>query len=160
MDELEDVDDDSAWLFANIGMNFTGVRPSSRQARFWRAFDDGVIMVADVPPVGVAGFVAVMPLDDEAFVLQLSVRRANQGRGVGRKLMTGIEDWARGQGLSGMTLTTFRDVPWNAPFYASLGYSEIAADKSRPGLMAERALETERGLDAVGPRLAMRKPLT
>lgn len=160
MDELEDVEDDSARLFANIGLNFDSVAPASRQARFWHAFDDGAIMVVDAPPASVAGFVAVFPLDEEAFVAQLSVRRANQGRGLGRRLMLSAEQWARDQEFAGLTLTTFRDVAWNAPFYASLGFSEVAADATRPGLKAEREHETARGLDAVGPRIAMRKPLT
>lgn len=160
LDELEDVDDASADVFRGIGYDFSSVVPASRQARFWRAFDDGIILVADIPHANLAGFAAVLPVDEDAHVLQLSVRRANQGKGVGRRLMQHVEEWARREGYPGMTLTTFRDVAWNAPFYASLGFVEIAADDSRPGLKEEREQEVRRGLDAIGPRLAMRKPLT
>lgn len=31
---------------------------------------------------------------------------------------------AREKGLAALSLTTFRDVPWNAPFYAAFGFRE------------------------------------
>jgi hypothetical protein len=30
--------------------------------------------------------------------------------------------WTVAQGLPSITLTTFRDVPWNAPYYEKLGF--------------------------------------
>ncbi len=36
---------------------------------------------------------------------------------------------ARAQGFDRLSLCTYRDVPWNGPFYASLGFTEVA----RPG---------------------------
>ena len=159
LDELEDVEDDAGSLFATIGMDFSNVVPTSRQARHWDAFDEGVILVADVANAGLAGFIAVEPLDDGAHVQELSVRRANQGRGLGRRLMGEAERWAREQGYPSLTLTTFRDVPWNAPFYASHGFIEVPPDAMPPGLKGARAEETSRGLDRVGHRVAMRKSL-
>jgi hypothetical protein len=37
-----------------------------------------------------------------------------------------VADHARTLGLTSLTLTTFRDVPWNAPFYAKLGFEYVA----------------------------------
>jgi GNAT superfamily N-acetyltransferase len=159
LDELEDVEDDAGSLFADVGFDFAAVQPISRQARYWDAFDDGAIFVADVPHVRLAGFVALAPLDAGAHVLELSVRRANQKRGLGRRLMAAGEDWARAQAFGELTLTTFRDVPWNAPFYARLGFGPLEPGAERPGLAEERRQETARGLDAVGARIAMRKAL-
>jgi hypothetical protein len=45
-----------------------------------------------------------------------------------------------------VTLTTFRDVPWNAPFYARLGFRILEPSAWTPGLMALLALEESRGL--------------
>ena len=56
-----------------------------------------------------------------------------------------------------MTLTTFRDVPWNGPFYAGLGFR--AVDELTPGLAAVRDHEKAIGDDDFGPRIAMRKEL-
>ena len=33
-------------------------------------------------------------------------------------------DWARARGYDDITLATYRDVPWNGPFYASEGFVE------------------------------------
>tara|TARA_R110002167_G_scaffold259854_3_gene466369 strand:+ start:244 stop:756 length:513 start_codon:yes stop_codon:yes gene_type:complete len=159
LDQLEDVEDDAGALFQTLGFDFSNVAPASRQSRYWDAFDDGIIMVAEVPPAGVAGFIAIAPLDDGAHILELSVRRASQKRGLGGRLMAAAETWAREQGFPALTLTTFRDVPWNAPFYARLGFAEVAVDAERPGLQDERAREIARNLDDVAPRLAMRKAL-
>ena len=159
LDDLEEVEDDAGTLFASVGYDFSGVRPASRQARYWDAFDEGAIFVADVPHVGLSGFIALAPLDNGAHVLELSVRRGSQRRGLGRKLMTAGEDWARAQGFGELTLTTFRDVSWNAPFYGRLGFTEVETGAQQPGLAEERRLEIERGLDSAGPRIAMRKAL-
>jgi hypothetical protein len=39
-----------------------------------------------------------------------------------------------------VTLTTFRDVPWNAPFYTRLGFSN-AERQATGGLAAKRELK-------------------
>ena len=65
-----------------------------------------------------------------------------------------FHDWAQLHGLPAVTLTTFRDVPWNAPFYARLRVRVIEA--LSPGLQAIRDHEQDIGYDAFGPRVAMR----
>jgi hypothetical protein len=54
-----------------------------------------------------------------------------------------------------VTLTTFRDVPWNAPFYRRLGFEVV--DELPSGLAAIRAHEAMAGDDDFGPCVAMRK---
>jgi hypothetical protein len=56
-----------------------------------------------------------------------------------------------------MTLTTFRDVPWNGPYYAALGFEVI--DDLSPELAAMREHERAIGDDDFGPRVAMRLAL-
>ena len=59
------------------------------------------------------------------FIVELSVHLDWQGKGIGRRLIACVADQARKRGLASLTLTTFRDVPWNAPFYARLGFEMI-----------------------------------
>ena len=66
--------------------------------------------------------------------------------------------WARGAGHRAVTLTTFRDIPWNAPFYESAGFRPLGAPEVGPGLAAIVRDEAARGLDP-GQRLAMRREL-
>ena len=53
---------------------------------------------------------------------------------------------ARNSGYSAITLTTFRDLPWNGPFYARLGFEEVTALDAHPRLAGELALEADHGL--------------
>ncbi|MZD06511.1 GNAT family N-acetyltransferase, partial [Streptomyces sp. SID5785] len=55
-------------------------------------------------------------------------------------------------------LTTFRDVEWNAPYYARLGFRVLAEDEVTPGLARIRAAEAAHGLDR-WPRVCMRREL-
>jgi hypothetical protein len=63
--------------------------------------------------------------------------------------------WAQRRGHLAVTLTTFRDVPWNMRFYARLGFEEIQAATLSPTLRAVLEDEVRRGLDPVR-RVAMR----
>jgi hypothetical protein len=53
-------------------------------------------------------------------------------------------------------LTTFEYVPWNAPYYARLGFRILDDAEVTPGLRAIRRREAESGLDR-GPRVCMRR---
>ena len=79
-------------------------------------------------------------------------------RGIGRQLIEHAAGWARDHGYPALTLTTFRDVIWNAPYYERLGFRVLTADEFTPGLRRissrEAELETARH-----PRVAMRREL-
>lgn len=62
---------------------------------------------------------------------------------------------AREDGLTALTLTTFTDVPWNAPYYARLGFRALSESELTPGLRRIRAEEAAHGL-ARWPRVCMR----
>ena len=57
-----------------------------------------------------------------------------------------MREHAERAGLRGVTLTTFRDVPWNAPFYRRLGFEVLDPEDLTPGLAAAFADEARRGL--------------
>ena len=90
------------------------------------------------------------------FIVELSVHLDWQGRGLGRQLIARAAAHARSLGLNSLTLTTFRDVPWNAPFYRRLGFEMMTT--LTPELRQKREEETAHGL-AYGSRCAMRLPL-
>lgn len=113
-----------------------------------------VVLVTGEPPVG---FVTVELVDGAAHIWQLSVLPSMQRRGLGRQLVGAACDWARARGHAAVTLTTFRDVAWNGPFYIKLGFSEL--NELTPGLVAIRQHEREIGDDELGPRIAMRRDL-
>ena len=104
------------------------------------------------------GFVVVDLIDGGAHVEEISVLPELGGKGHGMALMRHVEGWARRKGLATVTLTTFRDVPWNRPWYERRGYRVLGEDEWTPGLVARREEEAAHGLDP-DQRVVMAKAL-
>ncbi|HEY6474425.1 MAG TPA: GNAT family N-acetyltransferase [Acidimicrobiales bacterium] len=81
-----------------------------------------VVLVAGDPPVGLCRIDA---LGVAAHLEQLSVHPDHGRRGVGRALLCAGIEWAHDHGYRELTLVTYREVPWNGPFYASEGFVEV-----------------------------------
>jgi GNAT superfamily N-acetyltransferase len=81
---------------------------------------------------------------------EFAVAAEHQGKGLGRRMLAHCIEAARSRGFRLISLTTFRDVPWNAPFYASAGFepwpdppadiAEKLADERRRGLKNRLAM--------------------
>ena len=112
-----------------------------------------VALVRDVP-VGFAHVEVLEPL--VAHLKEIDVHPDHGQRGIGTRLVMAVCDWAARAGYAFVTLTTFRDVPWNMPFYARLGFAEIdPGDLSSP-LRSVVEDEARRGLDPAR-RVVMRR---
>jgi GNAT superfamily N-acetyltransferase len=106
----------------------------------------------------VVGFAHVKMLEPSvAHLEELDVHPAHGRQGLGRRLVMAVCDWAAGAGHEAVTLTTFRDPPWNMPFYASLGFVALSPDTIGATLAAIVREEARRGLDPA-LRVAMRRP--
>lgn len=103
------------------------------------------------------GYLLLGLVDGNAHIEQVSVHPDHTRQGIGRTLIEAAAEWAAALGVPAMTLTTYRDVPWNAPYYARLGFRRVPEGQMTPGLRTIRAREAARGLDA-WPRVAMRRP--
>lgn len=112
------------------------------------------LLVAGDPP---AGYARVEVVDGQAHLEGLSVRPRFMRQGIGSALVSAACGWAAEQGYARITLSTFAEVPWNGPFYATLGFTELT--ELTPGLAALRAHELELGLDAMGRRVVLVREL-
>jgi hypothetical protein len=56
-------------------------------------------------------------------------------------------DHARAAGFEAVTLTTYRDLPWNRPYYAGLGFMEIDPASAGMGHVGRLKAEAEAGHD-------------
>ncbi|WP_218148224.1 GNAT family N-acetyltransferase [Lentzea xinjiangensis] len=92
-------------------------------------------------------FIAVGDVDGATHIHQVSVHPSSARRGIGAALIEHVARTGRA-----VTLTTFRDVPWNAPYYERLGF-RVVTDVS-PGLAGIIREEASRGLDPA-TRVAM-----
>ena len=117
-----------------------------RAGRAWGAVEDEV-------PVA---YLIAEPVDGALHVEQISVHPDFAHRRIGRTLLAYAAERAREEGLDGLTLTTFAEVPWNAPYYERLGFRVLTEAELTPGLRKIRAHEAELGLDR-WPRVCMRR---
>ena len=108
-----------------------------RGGRLWVATHDGT-------PVA---FACVQVVAGYAHLEEVDVHPAHARRGLGRALIDVVSAWALSQRLDAVTLTTFRDVPWNAPYYARLGFVETTAAALSPAHVEIVRDEAARGFD-------------
>jgi GNAT superfamily N-acetyltransferase len=80
------------------------------------------------------GFLSAVEVDNELHIQELSVGQHFQGQGTDRKLLFTAVAHARDRALYGLTLTTFRDLPWNEPFYQRLGFETLSPAQLGPRL--------------------------
>lgn len=104
------------------------------------------------------GFTYVEATPNRVHLEELDVHPDWGRRGIGTALIREVERWAVANGRRQLSLTTFRDVPWNAPFYQRLGFETIAAADLDADLAERLEAEARRGLDPAR-RVAMRKRL-
>ncbi len=83
-----------------------------------------VVLVSGRPP---QGFARIDLLAGGAHLEQLSVDPDHVRHGIGRALLRAACAWARDAGYDEITLATYRDVPWNGPFYKSEGFVACGA---------------------------------
>ncbi|MEM7413166.1 MAG: GNAT family N-acetyltransferase [Myxococcota bacterium] len=91
-----------------------------------------------------------------AHLEEIDVDPEHGGRGVGTALLDAACQIAKHRGYDHLTLTTFSDIPWNAPFYASRGFRVLATGERTAALDAHMEEEAASGLDP-GRRVAMRR---
>ncbi|HEY3797093.1 MAG TPA: cystathionine beta-lyase [Caulobacteraceae bacterium] len=120
--------------------------PPPPEGPWARALADGTIWVADDPDAGVIGFIQAEVEGDALHIAELDVTFERQQQGHGRRLMQTAIAWAKARGLAAALLTTYRQVRFNAPFYASLGFVELAPAEAPGWLAAILATDAARGL--------------
>lgn len=120
--------------------------------------DKGVVWVAAGDGQRPVAFLISQVFGDTLHIWEVSVHYAEQGHGLGKRLMEIAEQHARQSGLQTLTLTTFRDIVFNEQFYHKLGYQTLHADELSPRLQQVLQNEAEEGLP-MDKRCAMRKRL-
>ncbi|MGW9299702.1 GNAT family N-acetyltransferase [Streptomyces cyaneofuscatus] len=159
---LQDIERAAGEPFRTLGMHSVAdddpppldlLESYRRAGRCWVATDP-LATSGDRP----LGYVIADPVDGALHIEQISVDPVAARRGIGRTLIDRLATLAPGQGLTALTLTTFSDVPWNAPYYRRIGFRVLHERELTDGLRTIRGEEAQHGLDR-WPRVCMRRDL-
>lgn len=131
------------------GMSLALFKECQEEWNLWVAADDG-----DRP----VGFAAYAQFEDQTWLGELSVDPAHARRGLGARLIEAGAQFYGGRGSPRLTLTTFRDVLWNAPYYTKLNFTVIDDLSGEPHLAHCIEKELARGMPN-GSRVAMQRAL-
>lgn len=142
---MPDIERAAAAAFA--GKPSVDLSRTRSQADYARLIRKGHSLVAHVGEA-MAGFLVAEPFRRELHIWEMDVTPAFQRRGIGAGLVRAAQIDARNTGFKALTLTTFRDLAWNAPFYARLGFEEVTALDAHIRLAGELAVEVDSGLPA------------
>lgn len=104
------------------------------------------------------GFILAAPLDVHLHIHELSVHPAHGRQGLGRRLVDAVCADAAARGFKAVTLSTFRDLPWNGPFYESCGFRILDESEWTPAFYLAHYHEEALGLP-IERRCFMRKEL-
>ncbi|WP_042409962.1 GNAT family N-acetyltransferase [Streptacidiphilus carbonis] len=153
---LQEIERAAGQCFRDIGMPEIAddePLPLGELARYhlarlaWVAVTD-----SDVP----VAYLIADRVEGNLHVEQVSVHPDSSRRGIGMSLLDHLADHAAREGTPALTLTTFAQVPWNAPYYSRCGFQILDDSKLAPGLRQIREREAEHGLDR-WPRAWMRR---
>jgi GNAT superfamily N-acetyltransferase len=157
IDVMQAIERAAGQLFAGIGMDDVARHPPLDRGVLGHYVQEGRAWVCETEGAA-RGYAIADIVDGRGHLEQVSVHPAYGRRGLGRLLIETVVSWAADQGLPTLTLLTFRDVPWNGPYYALLGFQPLPDEELGPQLAALRNHESELGLDR-DARLAMRLDL-
>lgn len=128
-----------AWIASDTAL------PEGRHLELIEAGAAWVAVDATDQPVG---FLAAEAFAAGLHIWQFAVRHNLQGQGLGRELLETAACWADARAMPALTLTTFRAVPWNEPFYQRCGFRTLEAEDLSDTLRRILEEEIKAGLPA------------
>lgn len=148
----------AAGSFAQLGMPEIAAGEPTDPAVLVEAAQQGRLQVVQDRQGFAVGFALFQCLDGLAHLREMDVDPAHRGRRLGAALLEAGLAWARAAQLPAMTLITFADVPWNAPYYAKLGFAPVDLAGLGPEHQAEWQRQAAAGLP-MQRRIVMRRDL-
>ena len=106
----------------------------------------------------IAGFALVSVVKERLHLEEIDIDPAHSRQGLGKALIGEICAWAGAAGFKTISLSTFKDIPWNAPYYERLGFSVVPGQELNGDFLAIREAEARAGLP-VSRRVIMLKRL-
>jgi GNAT superfamily N-acetyltransferase len=155
---IREIEDAAGSMFSGTGLIDEALDVSFPLDDLVRLVDWGQVWVACDEELPV-GMVIASVREGTVYIEEMDVLPSHGRRGVGTRLLTTVIEWARARGHHAITLSTFRDAPWNGPFYRRNGFHDLESAEWTPWMRAIREHEAEHGL-VVDMRVFMRRDLT
>jgi predicted N-acetyltransferase YhbS len=145
IDAVREIERFAAARFIDIGMAWITEDEPTDAITLSQRVAEGRLIVIDHGGLPVAA-VIFSPVDGDAYIEELDVLPAHAGHRLAARLIDEVAKRAAALGLARLTLSTFRNVPWNAPYYRRLGFEEMAEADLGPGHRAIREQHHAKGL--------------
>lgn len=148
----------AAEMFRQIGMtevaedapiSDTILLKAVEETRLWVAVEYGVLKA----------YLLGSFLPRSLHIDQVTVHPDAARRGLGALMIESVSADPRAKQLGLMTLTSFANVPWNAPYYERIGFLDIAESEWPEGVAEKVAAEQEHGLGNY-PRVVMQRVIS
>jgi GNAT superfamily N-acetyltransferase len=150
---LLSVENRAAQLFREHGYPEIADNPFASVTDFRAMAEGHEVLVAVTGEDQPVGYAVSGARGDFLHLRELSVDPDHGRRGVGAALVRAVIARCREQTMHGVTLTTFRTVPFNGPFYAALGFVEQPLDQAPAQLREVFRQELPEGIDAAARML-------
>lgn len=111
------------------------------------AMKTGHLHVARFGKGELAGFVMTSVREGWLYLDQISVDPAHGRRGLGAALIGRVMLEAKDRSLKRVVLSTFRDPPWNGPFYRKNGFRELPRRKMEKWMIEIESVQDDNGLN-------------
>jgi GNAT superfamily N-acetyltransferase len=147
LQKLGAVEISAASLFRAVGLGWIADGTPVERAALAAMHKSGTLWVAVDRADEPVGFLAAHTMDGQFHIAEISVARSHQRQGLGRALIIAAVTCARAGVYRYVTLTTYRDLPWNGLFYSKLGFAEIDAGELGPEHALKSQAETKAGHD-------------
>ncbi|MUO77591.1 GNAT family N-acetyltransferase [Agrobacterium vitis] len=132
----------------------TGDPAASSDEELLVYLDAGLLLAAFDGAESPVGYAGGYVREGWLHIGEVDVHPQWQRRGIGRRLINALLNEGRSRHLVGSTLTTDRFAPFNAPFYASLGFHAVEGDACPARLKGILTAEVSKGLNPLR-RVAM-----
>lgn len=155
---LRQIEDEAGTLFDGLGLIDASLDVSFPLDDLARLIDAGQVWVACLENGLPVGMVIASVQEGGVYVEEMDVLPTHGRRGLGARLLKSVIAWARAQGHTAVTLSTFRDVPWNGPFYRKHSFRDLLPVEWTGHMRAIREKEARQGL-RVDARVFMRREI-
>ena len=153
--KIEPLEQAAAEMFREIGMTEVAEDAPIPEKELLQAVEDQRLWVAVEYGVLKAYLLGTF-LPQSLHIDQVTVHPDAARRGLGALMIESVSADPRAKKLGLMTLTSFANVPWNAPYYERIGFLDIAESDWPEGVAEKVAVDQAHDLGNY-PRVVMQR---